>query len=59
MNAAGHSCYSLILDCLDNGGALAIFNHYIIDVGQICDVKLPPNAKLVLVILHIMQNLQH
>ena len=57
--AAGQSCYSLILDCLERGGALSIFNYYITDVGQICDVKLPPNAKLVLVSAHIIQNLQY
>lgn len=57
--AAGQSCYSLILDCLDRGGALSIFNYYITDIGQICDVKLPPNAKLVLYSAHKMQILQH
>lgn len=33
---------------LDRRGDLTIFNNYMTYVGQIGDVKLPPNAKLLL-----------
>ena len=34
-NAADQLCYSLILDCLERGGALSKFNYFITDVGHI------------------------